>query len=130
MPGSLRRVRNSQQESALGGRTSLAGTVALRTCLHLLREGKGVEDLVAIEGVGVLSPLEPVNNEVRQGGSENLVPYFKGVAGRDHVSQRGNGYGPPERKRNDDGGIDCLSDDGRADGAGPQHASVSEKLEP
>src|ERR1700722_6492707 len=108
---------NPFQESASGVQTVFFG------------KGKGVEVLMTIERIGVFGSFEPVYDKIRDRGSEDLVPDLEGVAGKNNVEEDAGGIDSPEGKGDDEDRVDGLADDGGADGAGPEFASVGEELE-
>jgi hypothetical protein len=97
--------------------------------LVLVVKGERIEALMTVEGVGLFGTLEPVDDEVGEGGGEDLVAYLEGVAGDDDVEQGADGIDSAEGENDDEDGIDGLAYDGGADGAGPELATVGDELE-
>ena len=94
----------------------------------LASEGKRVEIFMPIEGVGMLGPLEPVDHQIGDGSGDDLVTNLEGVAGCDDVKKSANRIDSTEGKEDDENRVYGLADDSGTDGAGPELASVGEKL--
>ena len=92
-------------------------------------EGKGIEALVAVEGVGSARAFEPVDDQVGQGRGQDLVADLESISGGDGIEQSARWDGSGEGEGDDEGGVNGLADDGGPDGASPEHAAVGEELE-
>src|ERR1700722_3442306 len=107
----------------------LAQAIGSGVEVALVGEGKRVEAFMPVVGVGVLGPLEPVDDEIGDGGGDDLVSNLESVAGGDDVEESSNGVDSAEGEDDDEERIYGLADDGGADGTGPELASVRDELE-
>jgi len=62
--------------------------VDLRIQTALFGKRKWIEALVAVESIGPLSLLQPIDNEVCQGSCEDFIGDFENIGSNDHVGQR------------------------------------------
>ncbi len=83
---------------------------------------------MAVERIGVLGPLQPIDYEVGNGSGHDLVAHLEGVTRCDDVKKGANGVDSAEGKEDDEDRVHGLTDDRRADRAGPQFAPVSDEL--
>jgi len=119
----------SASKDYLNASRSVAGEVSgVQTALF--RKGKGIEALMTVERIGVLSSFEPVYDKIRDRGSENLITDLQSIAGKNNVKEDAGGIDSAEGKSDNKNRVDGLADDCGADGAGPEPASVGEEFEP
>jgi len=119
-------VGGSLQE--IPGGPSRSGTV-LGFPRPTLLERKRVEVGSRVEGIQSLSPLEQVNDEVGERGGEGLIGHLDAIGGGDHDSDLRAGFDTPEGDQDHHDGIDKLTADRRADGAGPEPAAFGDQFE-
>src|SRR5215469_8566493 len=110
-----RKPKNSNRKSVLSS--------------YPLRKRERIEVLMAIKHIGVLRLLEPVNYEVGQRSSQNLVTNLQEVPGQYHIPQRDGRDSSSEGQQNDKSCVDTLAHDGRNNGPCPQQAAVCKQLE-
>src|SRR5277367_4330946 len=95
----------------------------------LVGERKRVEVLVAVEGIGLLGALQPVDYQVSDGRGDDFVSDLEAVAGEDGVDQDMNRVPSGKSKGNNEDCIYCLANQGRPYGAGPKFTTLGEKFE-
>src|SRR5215467_9175826 len=111
MPPRPGRVREYVVENTCGNRSG--GRRARRSGVQiaLSAERKRVEVLMAIEGIGVFGPLEPIDDQVGQWRCDHLITDFKAVAGRHRVQENSGGIDAAEGEGDDKNGVYGLADD-------------------
>ncbi len=85
---------------------------------------------MTIEGVGLFGPLEPVDDQVRQGCGDYLVANLEEIAGGHDVQQGAGGIDASEGQGDDKNRVHGLADDSGADRARPELAAIGKELQP
>ena len=84
---------------------------------------------MTIEGIGVLGPLEPVDDQIRQWRGDHLVADLEGIAGGDDVQKDADWVDSAEGQGDNENRVHGLADDGGADRARPELAAVGDELQ-
>src|SRR5215210_7233778 len=89
-----------------------------------------VKTCVVVIDVYTLGALEPVDDSIGQGGGEDFVCGLDEPLADDSGDHGSKRYGPGEGEQDENERIEALTDEGRADGAAPEPASVRGDLHP
>src|SRR3712207_1985180 len=89
-----------------------------------------VKTRVVVVDVYTLGVLEAVDDGVRQGRGEDFVWGLDEPLADDSGDHGSKRYGPGEGEQDENERIEALTDEGRADGAAPEPASVRGDLHP
>jgi hypothetical protein len=83
---------------------------------------------MTIEGIGVLGPLEPMDDQVGQRRGDHLVADLEGIAGGHDVQESADWVDAAEGERDDENRVHGLADDSGANRARPEHAAIGDQL--